>query len=112
MPKLKAKVVKKSSKAAKPAKAAKSIKEKIVRPVRKSAREILREKALLESKKDDPFEEDVEKETFNSDEPVSVVEKEISEGVEEVDESEVFGTGHLEDDVQGEDEDDKEDEDY
>jgi hypothetical protein len=109
MPKLKAKVAKKPGKAAKPVKAVKPIKEKPAKAVRKSAREILREKALLESKKDDPFEEDTEKESFNSDEHLSDVEKEISEGVEEVDESEVFGTGHLEDDVQGEEEDEEED---
>ena len=60
---------------------------------------------MLESKQNDPFVEDVEKESFNTAETLSDVEKEIDEGVEDVDETEIYGTGHLEDDVQGEEED-------
>ena len=65
---------------------------------RKSSHELLKEKAVEEETEkvfDDEFEEEV-----------TETEKEVDKGVEEIDEKDLgYGTGHLEDEVEGEEED-------
>jgi uncharacterized Zn finger protein (UPF0148 family) len=68
------------------------------RNMRKSSHELLKEKALEEETEkvfDDEFEEEV-----------TETEKEVDEGVEEIDEEDLgYGSGHLEDELEGEEED-------
>lgn len=65
---------------------------------RPSAHEILTEKAL---------EEEAQKITEDDSERHTEIEKEIDKGVEEIDEKDLgYGSGHLEDDLQGEEDDD------
>lgn len=67
------------------------------REKRKSSHEILKEKALEEESQED---------AENEDERETETEEEFDEGIEEIDDEDLgYGSGHLEDDLQGEEED-------
>lgn len=65
---------------------------------RKSSHEILKEKALEEESQED---------AENEEEEDTETEEEVDEGVKEIDDEDLgYGSGHLEDDLQGEEEED------